>query len=566
MKNGKSVLGAMLLAGFLGPTHAQNPGELDGTFGEGGVAIVSPVSPTSMDNAQCAGVRPTGELVFAGVSGSFSSFDMTVGQLLPDGSLDESFGSMGVTLVGGETGSSFAYDLEILPDGKTLVCGAVSLTAANTALAVWRLLPDGSLDASFADNGQLVVDADEGEDYARQILVGDAGQITVVGASQQPGMTFYRVAMIRFDDSGTLDSGFANGGLQVYPESTTTNYDMRAATLAPDGTMYLAGYTTVSSATEAVVARFDSDGNADMAFGVGGFFSSGEEGRYFDVAYQNGRVLAVGDANNGYDGVVRAHSATGELDVTFGNEGEVLVNPGGANVLLAIEVQADGKLLLGGSASTGFLMRDFLMARLNVDGTFDTDWGTDGITVTVVGPGFEDVNDIVIQPDGKVVAAGFAQFTNNEFVFARYAAGDLGMVLGCTEPAACNYNPQATDDDGTCYGEGDACDDGDPLTENDQYDANCECTGTPPVTAVGHLEGGEFRVFPNPARSHFTLEFAREAQTRTIRLMDLEGKQICHEAANQRNNLLQIGEVAPGAYFIVVEQDGDRTVRQIWIQ
>jgi len=58
--------------------------------------------------------------------------------------------------------------------------------------------------------------------------------------------------------------------------------------------------------------------------------------------------------------------------------------------------------------------------------------------------------------------------------------GEEPDVLGCTDANACNYNPDANVDDGTCLTIGDACDDGDCSTDNDMIDAGtCACAGTP---------------------------------------------------------------------------------------
>lgn len=51
-------------------------------------------------------------------------------------------------------------------------------------------------------------------------------------------------------------------------------------------------------------------------------------------------------------------------------------------------------------------------------------------------------------------------------------------ILGCTNSAACNYNPLATDNDGSCHITGQTCDDNNPATTNDQYNAQCVCAGT----------------------------------------------------------------------------------------
>jgi hypothetical protein len=51
-------------------------------------------------------------------------------------------------------------------------------------------------------------------------------------------------------------------------------------------------------------------------------------------------------------------------------------------------------------------------------------------------------------------------------------------IFGCTNSAACNFNPLATDNDGSCHITGQSCNDGDAATTNDQYNAQCVCAGT----------------------------------------------------------------------------------------
>ena len=53
----------------------------------------------------------------------------------------------------------------------------------------------------------------------------------------------------------------------------------------------------------------------------------------------------------------------------------------------------------------------------------------------------------------------------------------VGMLLGCTEPSACNFNSMALLEDGTCYFAGDFCDDGNPETQGDVWSADCVCSG-----------------------------------------------------------------------------------------
>lgn len=516
-----------------------------------------------MDNAQCAALRPTGELVFAGVSGGFSNFAMTVGQITASGTLDTSFGTDGITTFSSEGGSSFAYDIVVLDDGKVLLGGAVSLTAANTAMAVWRLTADGALDPTFADNGALVVDIDESEDYGQSLFIDASGNITLAGTSRQPDNALYRASFIRCDETGTLVNEFGNAGVVVYPENTEVNCDIRTGLQTPSGEMYLAGYTTVSWESQPILMGFDADGLPLEGFGDAGLHITGVEGRYFDLAFASGSLIAVGDGNNGSSGVVRAHDLTGALDLNFGTEGTVLVSGGPANGLMATAVQPDGRIVVGGSATMAFMARDFLIARLNPDGSFDTSWGDGGVTVTEVGPGFEDINDLAIQPDGKVIATGFAQFSNNDYVFARYGGGETGVVLGCIDADACNYNPDATADDGSCYSPGDACDDGNPETANDVYDENCDCVGESTSRVVDFVVPFSINAFPNPATDQLTIQRSGSlGGPCRLRLLNSSGSTLLDETIRGTETTWDLSDVARGIYLITATTAaGDWTMK-----
>jgi hypothetical protein len=88
--------------------------------------------------------------------------------------------------------------------------------------------------------------------------------------------------------------------------------------------------------------------------------------------------------------------------------------------------------------------------------------------------------------------------TGPDFIAADCGCTGIALIVGCTTPSACNYNPLASVDDGSCYSIGDSCDDGNPLTIGDVYDANCTCTGT-----VGVDENEmelSFTLYPNPVQ------------------------------------------------------------------
>ncbi|MFM9005414.1 MAG: hypothetical protein ACKOSR_07915, partial [Flavobacteriales bacterium] len=93
-------------------------------------------------------------------------------------------------------------------------------------------------------------------------------------------------------------------------------------------------------------------------------------------------------------------------------------------------------------------------------------------------------NSAATEDDNSCLLPGSPCDDGNELTFFDVLSTDCicegtTMDLGCTLDVACNYNSNASIDDGSCLFPGDACDDNDPLTENDIYNVDCGCEGTP---------------------------------------------------------------------------------------
>jgi uncharacterized delta-60 repeat protein len=101
-----------------------------------------------------------------------------------------------------------------------------------------------------------------------------------------------------------------------------------------------------------------------------------------------------------------AQNTAGTLDTTFGTGGKVTTAVGtGNDIIEDIAVQADGKIVAAGRTVTP---NAFVVARYNVNGTIDTTFGTGGIVRLDVGGvgGTNDAYAITVQPNGKILAAG----------------------------------------------------------------------------------------------------------------------------------------------------------------
>ncbi len=529
---------------------AQTPGSPDLTFGGTGQVIVSPVADNSFDNCQAVGVQSTGKTVFCGVSGNWSNFEATVGRLNTDGSLDASFATNGVFIYSNTLGGDFMYDLEILSDDKILICGATSLSAANTQWALWRFLPDGSLDASFGNGGVVQWEIEGGEDYAREVIVQNDGYL-VIGGSMPAGFSNERIVAAKWDLNGTMMTNFGtNAGYTMMSATNQEDVVARGATLLPNGSIFIVGssYSMMDNMDHPMLAVMAADGTPQTSVDVDGIWIDASYGRYYRAVYQNGHVLACGN-NDGseYNFMLAAHLADGSLDNTFANGGYAIVDNDNIDVLYDLVLQGDGKILSCGTTGAGGFggARDFCVMRFNADGSTDNTFGTNGLVVTAMAAGFEDANGLALTNDFKVICGGFVQQTNNDFAFARYHLGDVVLVDGCTDASACNYNPNANNNDGSCYFVGDPCDDGNMATFNDVYNSNCECAGS--VTSIDELNNDQYWMYPNPVKD---VVYFKNANKGLVVIYNQMGSKVLE--ANLTESKLNLEWLSPGLYQVVV--------------
>src|SRR5262245_25508874 len=95
-----------------------------------------------------------------------------------------------------------------------------------------------------------------------------------------------------------------------------------------------------------------------------------------------------------------AHGAPGDLDPTFGNGGKVrtALSPYGATAS-AVALQPDGKVVVAGFVLPDFGTYAFAIVRYNADGSLDTSFGENGVTKTSFGPGASAIGSAVaLQP------------------------------------------------------------------------------------------------------------------------------------------------------------------------
>jgi uncharacterized delta-60 repeat protein len=381
----------LLVVGLAGATNLMAQNNLDPTFGNGGKVI------TDFAAAEGAGavvLQPDGKLIVAGT---------TIVRYNGNGSLDTSFGNGGRVSTG-----FFAFAVVLQPDGKIVAAGPSVLARYNA---------DGSLDSTFGNGGKVTVPG--GTAFA---LVLQADGKLVTAGSVNGGSDF---ALIRYNTNGSLDSTFGNNG------RVTTDFNGRfdeayALVLQADGKLVAAG----TNYSDFALARYNSNGTLDMTFGTGGIITTdfgGSDGARDVVIQPDGKIVAAGGSrsddfedDSGVFALAR-YNADGTLDATFGSGGKVTTDVGQPSYAPGLALQADGKIVAAGS-SVQLFIRDFALVRYNTNGTLDTTFGAGGIITTDFG-GSDGARDVVIQPDGKIVAAGYtanANFSASDFALARY--------------------------------------------------------------------------------------------------------------------------------------------------
>jgi uncharacterized delta-60 repeat protein len=121
--------------------------------------------------------------------------------------------------------------------------------------------------------------------------------------------------------------------------------------------------------------------------------------------------------------VPKADAAPGDLDPTFSGDGKVLTDiAGDDDGASAIAIQPDGKIVAAGFSSPPDGGRTFVVVRYDSAGLPDPSFGDDGIVTTSFGDGSAAARAVAIESDGDIVVAGTSSQpeTGWDFALARY--------------------------------------------------------------------------------------------------------------------------------------------------
>jgi uncharacterized delta-60 repeat protein len=222
---------------------------------------------------------------------------------------------------------------------------------------------------------------------------------------------------------GDLDPTFGTLGVVTTP-FTTTYAAANALIVDPSDRLVAAGdiHSNDGVNSDFVVARYDANGGLDGTFGTGGVTTTdlgGFDGAAALARQSNGFIVVAGQrivSGNRTIGVVR-YDGSGVLDPLFGTGGIVLTPTAMNDVTAAVAIYpSTGKIVVGGRS----------LVRYDSGGVLDPTFGTGGIVPTAVSG---NIKALVVQPDGKLVAAGGAS-AGGTFVARFLDDGSLDPSFG----------------------------------------------------------------------------------------------------------------------------------------
>jgi uncharacterized delta-60 repeat protein len=394
---------ALGLLTVLGPAvaRAAGPGTLDPTFGTSGIAAAG-------SNIRLFGtaVQSNGDLVAVGVSNPTNGPDVVLERFTTSGALDPSFGTGGVvhgpTVTGSLGAGSLGRAVAIQSSGQIVVVGSSTSPdgSATSGIVVERFNANGSLDTSFGSGG--VVNA-----LGSQSGVGDGvalqsnGQILATGSAVANGSNGFapRLAVVRLNTNGSLDTSFGSGGADVLDLGAYSVAN--AAAVQSNGAIVVVGSQSPGlQAQKALIARLTSTGALDPSFATGGAtapqyaIDAGNSGFNAVAIQPNGSIVAAGAAafgNTGAQTIVARFTSAGAADTSFGTGGVVRATSavdasflGAVPGATGVGVASNGDVIAGGTSSNAGLTSVALWAFTPAgapDGTF----GTSGVTTTGVG-------------------------------------------------------------------------------------------------------------------------------------------------------------------------------------
>lgn len=329
----------------------------------------------------------------------------------------------------------------------------VSSIIASLAILAAVLAPaasgaPGDLDPNFGNGGSERLLPSEEKVVLPGIAIQPDGKIVLAGSDQ----TSNGVIVVRLLPNGAVDPSFGNGGIVLTPFPVGSFGEGRAVAIQPDGKIVVVGSAKGAVDGDFLAIRYLDNGALDPSFGGGDGIEIvpvglGQDRAEAVVIGANERILLSGEArlpeNKGVEAGVVVLQTGGKPDPSFNATGvKTLKTTAGepTDEGKGIAEQPDGKIVIADETGNG-AGNGFTIVRLLASGGLDPEFNGTGFVNTPIpgnpNPGAKGrATDVLVQPDGRIVASGYgfdevaAKF-DSKFAAVRYLPkGELDKSFG----------------------------------------------------------------------------------------------------------------------------------------
>jgi uncharacterized delta-60 repeat protein len=301
--------------------------------------------------------------------------------------------------------------------GNVYIAGH-AYNSKNNDFLLARFTAEGILDKQFGAGGLVTSDFGFNE-FGNGALVQSDGKVIVSGYAYRQGNRVIDYVVARYDQTGRLDESFGDGGRTITPVGSWVGQGGGLAVQA-DGKFLVAGsmYSSADAKGYIVIARYNDDGTLDSTLGNNGLIRAqlgNYVDNYSDIKIQaDGKIVAVASyesgssPGSGLDFALLRFNPDGSPDISFDGDGRVLTAvTQSADYPKSLAIQPDGKLLVAGYSQNGDNV-DIVVVRYNPNGSIDSSFGNGGKTFTSISNGRDFAYRIELQPDGKILVSGAA--------------------------------------------------------------------------------------------------------------------------------------------------------------
>lgn len=484
-------------------SFSQTAAEIDPTFGASGYVFTDHEANTG-EKVHAVIALSDDKLITAGNTESAND-DILIAKYTENGTLDNTFGNNGKVIIDLSIGEDQAHAVKELFDGKLLIAGH-SQTMNGADGFVMRLNADGSVDNSFGTNGTVFLNSGMGTiTLLVDIHVKNDNSIFVAGTTANlngdPDFSIFKLTQ-----GGGLDVSFSGNGVTLI-DNAGENDILESMTVASDGTIYLVGHT---GGNNGLVVRLAVAGNPHPAFATNGLliYDAQQSTQILLNAVEtpDNKLMVVGfeGSGNGHDGILLKINPDGTFDTSFSGDGKQISDIGTDNgVYLTNVTIVDGDRILATGTVDGLTMQGGYALMMDQTGSASSEFapGGDEIYTMPISTNSYMPTGLAIQSDGKIVLGGF--LTSQDFV------GENMFMFRI-------------------------------------HSLN--------TAFVNVHEAADMRVYPNPAKSNFSISTISKVEK--VELVDLSGRLV--QVWESYQSLYSLDSaVVRGVYYLNVQLDGE---------